>query len=154
MTAYVHPMHFSVNRDCASHSLDFERGGVDNVHTMHKKHYLREWRDHRGYTLEQVADRLEALAQQSQYLTPNGKKPIGTTSQNLGKVERGRVPYSQTLLEMLAEIYQTDPGSLLMRNPAADQAIYSIWDNIPPMQRETALIMLRGLAADRTGTAG
>ena len=121
---------------------------------VRKKHYLREWRDHRGYSLERVAEQLETLSHHHEFLRPDGKKAVGTTHQNLGKIERGVVPYSQTLLEMLAKIYNTDAGSLIIRNPQDPEAIYSIWDNIPASKREAALEMLTALATPKTGTNG
>jgi transcriptional regulator with XRE-family HTH domain len=56
------------------------------------RHFLRQWRKFRGYTLEQAAER------------------VGMTHQNLGKIERGKVPYNEMLLDLLADIYRTDRG--------------------------------------------
>lgn len=99
------------------------------------RHYLRQWRKFRGYTLEQVAER------------------IGMTHQNLGKIERGKVPYNETLLDILADIYRTDKGSLIMRDPTMPDAFWSIYDQLTQPQRvrlvETATEVLR-----RTGTDG
>lgn len=81
------------------------------------RHFLREWRKARHYTLEQVAER------------------IGTTHATLSRIERGKMPYNQDLLEVLADVYQTDPASLLMRNPASPDAIWSLWENLQPQQR-------------------
>lgn len=95
-----------------------------NVHTLHvtrqknpAKHYLRAWRKFRGRTLEAVAER------------------VGMTHQNLGKIERGKVPYNETLLEILAEIYQTDRGSLIMRDPTMKDPLWSIYDQLAVPER-------------------
>jgi hypothetical protein len=40
----------------------------------------------------------------------------------------GLQPYNQELLEALAELYRTDPASLIMRNPADPDAMWSLWD--------------------------
>jgi len=81
------------------------------------RHFLRQWRKFRGYTLEGVAER------------------IGMSHQNLGKVERGRVPYNETLLDLLADIYRTDRGSLIMRDPTIKDALWSILDQLAPPER-------------------
>lgn len=73
-----------------------------------QRHYLAEWRKFRGLTQERAADR------------------IGKTQAALSRYERGLTPYDQDILELLAEAYQTDPGSLLMRNPMVKDAPWSI----------------------------
>lgn len=97
-----------------------------------KRIFLREWREHRGLTLVQAAER------------------VGVTHGFLSKVERGKRNYTQELLEALAEAYRTDPASLLMRNPTDPEGIWSIWDQIPPSERPRAIDVLRALT--RTGT--
>lgn len=115
------------------------------------RHFLREWRNYRHLSLEKVTEHLRALAE----ARPNyGSKRIGATHGNLSRIERGEVPYSQPLLEMLAEIYQTDPASLIMRNPKDPDAIWSIWDQIEPLQRMHATDVLRTFVHKKTGTVG
>ena len=55
---------------------------------------------------------------------------------NLSKVERGLLPYNQELLERLADALNTDPASLLMRDPSDAGAIWSIWQNASPGERQ------------------
>jgi len=153
----VHSMHIGVNLKCAPHGVDWQGELVHNVHTMHtnrKPHYLREWREYRNYTLERAAAALEEVSQRAEFLVPDRKRPVGTTHQNLGKIERGTVPYSQTLLEMLAEVYGTDPGSLIMRDPTRPEAIFSIWENLSPAKQAEAISFLSFLAERRDGTNG
>jgi len=85
--------------------------------SKHRPTFLRQWRQHRGYSLDKLADRV-----------PMDKS-------NLSKVERGILPYNQDLLERLADALMTDPASLLMRNPANPAAIWSIWDQASPGER-------------------
>lgn len=82
------------------------------------RHFLRAWRKFRGYTLEQAAER------------------VGMTHQNLGKIERGKVPYNEVLLGLLAEVYRTDRGSLIMRDPTQKDSLWSIYDQLAPAERE------------------
>lgn len=94
-----------------------------DVHTLRMakpsspRHFLRQWRKFRGYTLEQAAER------------------VGMTHQNLGKIERGNVPYNETLLTILADVYRTDRGSLIMRDPSRPDPLWSIYDQLAPTER-------------------
>lgn len=83
----------------------------------HRPTFLRRWRQHRGYSLDQLAERV-----------PMDKS-------NLSKVERGILPYNQDLLERLADALMTDPASILMRDPTNAAAIWSIWDQASPGER-------------------
>jgi transcriptional regulator with XRE-family HTH domain len=82
------------------------------------RHFFRQWRKFRGYTLEQAAER------------------IGMSHQNLGKIERGRVPYNETLLGILADIYRTDRGSLIMRDPTRRDPLWTIYDQLAAPERQ------------------
>ncbi len=77
-------------------------------------HYLREWRERRGKTLVQAAEYLHM------------------THGTLSKIERGKVPYNQRLLEALAEYYECEPADLIIRDPSDPSGIWSIWDQAKP----------------------
>lgn len=99
-------------------------------------HYIRQWRKHRGLTLEQLAER------------------IGMTHQNLGKIERGKVAYTQPLLENLADALRCEPADLIVRDPSAPEGLWSIYDQLTPVQREQGMDLLKVIAGRKTGTAG
>lgn len=111
------------------HTLRMARGPTQ------PKHFLRAWRKFRGYTLEQAAER------------------VGMSHQNLGKIERGRVPYNETLLELLADIYRTDRGSLIMRDPSRPDPLWSIYDQLAPPERQKFADKVEE-ELKRTGTRG
>jgi transcriptional regulator with XRE-family HTH domain len=115
---------------------------VERVHTLRMskgksspRHFLRQWRKFRGYTLEHVAER------------------VGMTHQNLGKIERGKVPYNEPLLDALAEIYRADRGSLIMRDPNVKDALWSIYDQLAAPDRER-LVQRVEEELKKTGTHG
>lgn len=91
-----------------------------------QRHYLAEWRKFRGLTQERAADR------------------IGKTQAALSRYERGLTPYDQDILELLAEAYQTDPGSLLMRNPTSKDAPWTIENKLKGVPKER-LEMIEGV---------
>lgn len=94
--------------------------------------YLRQYRERKGLTLEQLADR------------------IGTTHATLSRIERGLQPYSQTMLEALAEELDTDPASIIMRDPTDPEGIWSVWDKAKPGER--AIIVDLAKTITKTGT--
>jgi transcriptional regulator with XRE-family HTH domain len=79
--------------------------------------YLRSWRKFRGYSLETAAEQIEM------------------SRENLGRIERGEVPYSQDVLEQLAEAYNCEVADLLIRDPLEPLGIWSIWDAAKPAER-------------------
>lgn len=103
-------------------------------------HFLREWRKHREMTLEGVAELVGEAT---------GK---GFTHASLGRIERGKQPYSQPVLEALAVIYRTDPASLLMRNPLDPDAIWSLWDQAKTAEQRTMIRELAATVVRKTGT--
>lgn len=94
--------------------------------TTRPRHFVKEWRKHRGYTQEQLAEMADVTH--------------GTISQ----LERGLINYTQPLLEKLAEALVTDPGSLVMRDPTqGDESLWSLWDQAKEGERRQLLDMAR-----------
>lgn len=114
-------------------------------------HFLREWRTKRDLSLEQVAERVVLLSQ-AQALADPTSRPLTMTHATLSRIERGKLPYNQYLLELLAEIYQTDIASLLMRNPEDPDGLWSIYDALAPVERRQVVEIAKTLK--RTGTGG
>lgn len=81
--------------------------------------FLKEWRKHRdNMTQEDLAER------------------VGMSVSNISQLERGLQGYSQEGLEALAEALRCEPGHLLTVNPLADTAIWSIWEQAKPAERQ------------------
>lgn len=97
-----------------------------------RRTYIRQWREHRGLTLEQLADRVE--------MTPS----------YLSMFERGQRGYTQNTLEALADALQTDAASLLMRDPKDEEAVWSIWEQAKPGERKMIVDIARTIT--KTGT--
>lgn len=98
--------------------------------------FIRQWRQHRGKTLVQVAEELHV------------------THGYLSKVERGKQPYNQELLERLAEIFRCEPVDLLIRDPSEPASIWSLWDRAKPGERRQIESVAEALMRGRTGTSG
>ena len=122
------------NRDCTPQAMEAVVAIFHNVRMAKTGHFLRAWRKHRNLTLEQAAER------------------VGTTHATLSRVERGKLPYNQALLEILADVYSTDPASLIMRDPSQPEGIWSIWDTLAPTEQRQVVEIAKTIK--RTGTGG
>ncbi len=94
---------------------------------QYRKTFVREWRNHRGLTLEQLAERIEMKASSLSYL------------------ERGQSGYTQGTLELIADALQTDAASLIMRNPQDQEAIWTLWDSASETQKLQISDVVRAL---------
>jgi transcriptional regulator with XRE-family HTH domain len=94
---------------------------------QYRKTFIREWRQHRGLTLEQLADRIDMKASTLSYL------------------ERGQSAYTQGTLEAIAHALQTDPASLIMRNPTDEDAIWSLWESASQAEKKQIADVVRVL---------
>jgi transcriptional regulator with XRE-family HTH domain len=67
---------------------------VQATRHQYRRTFIRQWRLHRGLTLERLAER------------------VGTTHASLSRIERGIQPYAQPLLEAIAEAHPEDIWSV------------------------------------------
>jgi transcriptional regulator with XRE-family HTH domain len=112
------------------------------------RHYLREWRIKSGLSLEAVTERLQAMSHQSSTLKPPSSR-VGVTHGNLSRIERGLVPYNQTLLELLAQVYDTDTASLIAGPPADSERIGSLWESLTTTEKAQAVEIIKLLKGKR-----
>jgi transcriptional regulator with XRE-family HTH domain len=106
---------------------------------QYRRTFIRQWRKHRGITLEQLSERLEAI-----------NPALGSTHASLSRIENGKQPYSQGLLEAIAEALATDVASLIMRDPSDPEGIWSVWDHAKPGERRMIVDIARTVV--KTGT--
>lgn len=99
--------------------------------------YLKEWRKHRHLTQEQVVNRLAAF---DDPLLPQ-------TTASLSRLENGKQPYGQRILEALAEIYDCDADHLIGRNPKMEGEVLDFFRGMPMEERKRALAVLEALRA-------
>lgn len=88
--------------------------------------FIRAWRKERGLTLAAVQDQLETL------------HGIEISEGQLSRIENGKSPYAQDLLEAIAHVLQTEPASLIMRDPARTE-FWSVYDTLDPVQRKAVI---------------
>lgn len=101
------------------------------------RHYVREWRQYRRLTQEQLAER------------------IGKTHGAISQLERGLVDYTQGMLEALAYALSCEPGDLLSVNPLMAGEVVDITALLrgaPDLVKQQALAAARAVL--QTGTGG
>lgn len=82
---------------------------------MSKKHYIKQWREFRGYSLRKLAARMEESP---------GEELLSFAS--IGRIENGKQPYTQQTLEALAFALDCKPYMLLTMNPLVDGEVIDI----------------------------
>ncbi len=115
-----------------------------------RRTYLKEWRKFRHLTQAQTISRIMELAGDMVEDDPALRVP--KTEASLSRIENGKQPYTQAVLEVLAEVYQTQPDYLIARNPTKEGKVLSILDKLSPEQYRQAEAVLEALA--RSGTEG
>lgn len=96
-------------------------------------HYLRQWREHKGMSLREMA------------------KEVGTSPSTVSDLETFRLQLSPKWLRRFAPVLDCQEGHIIDHDPNdLDSDIIDIWTRIAADDRPTALRMLEGLA--RTGT--
>lgn len=103
-----------------------------------RPNFIRQWREKKGLTLEALAARV-------------GEKIGGMTHASLSRIERGLQPYSQPIIEAIAdELTGGDVASLLERDPKDPEGIWTLWDQAKPGQRRMIVEVAKTIV--KTGT--
>lgn len=89
---------------------------------------LKEWLAFRNKTQEQLAEFL------------------GISRVQVSRIANGKRQYTQAFIEGAAEYLETDPVSLIIRDPTQTEAVWSIWDRIEPAKRDQALRVIETFA--------
>jgi len=108
-----------------------------NPKPARSRHFIREWRKHRGYSQEELAEL------------------VGVSTSSISQLETYKQGFTDTTLQALADALACQPGDLLMRNPLDDDAPWSIWDTVKkaaPQKRAEIIAVIETML--RTGTDG
>jgi transcriptional regulator with XRE-family HTH domain len=96
-------------------------------------HYMRAWREARGISLDEMTRR------------------IGLSKPSLSRIENGKTPYYQDVLEAYAEVLDCTPGDLLTRKPTDPEELWAVWDTLREEAKPVGIRLLKALAANGTG---
>lgn len=148
MASMYTPCTFAVKALCTWSGLKNHGALRQNVHMTHprpspkklKLTFIRQWRKHRGLTVVQLADRVRTI-----------NEALDTTHASISRIERGLQPYSQEVLEAIAEALLTTTANLLMRDPTDPDGIWSVWDQAKQGERRQIVEVAKTLLKTGTG---
>ena len=103
------------------------RGACEQNDGMSKRVFIREWRKYRGLTLMQLSQR------------------VGITQPSLSRIETGKQPYSQPILEALAEALACEPSDLIGRLPGAPNELTVLINRVPPDAVDAVTNMIKAI---------
>lgn len=83
--------------------------------------FLKQWRKHRGYTQDRLAEM------------------TGLSAPYISQLERGTRQYTQELLELFAEHLRCSPPDLIIRDPSDPEGMWSMWDGLKPVERRQVI---------------
>ena len=101
---FVHQAHIPRQAICTPDGMAVPASALHNVHMPKKdralgKTFLTEWRNASGMTLEALGEE------------------IGRSHATVSRIENQKQPYSQEILEAIAEVYECTPADLLSGPP-------------------------------------
>lgn len=104
----------------------------DTVQTRFKEpglrpNYIKQWRKKKGWSQGTLAD------------------AIGVSTATISQIENAKTPYNQGQLEGIAYVLGCEPADLLMRNPTDPSAIWSLWDQAKPAERQQIVRLFEAL---------
>lgn len=101
------------------------------------KTFIKQWRTKRGLSLRRLAARME--------VEPGGDEVISHVS--IGRIENGKQPYSQPILEALAQALGVTTGMLLESDPTKEGQVIDLVRRLDDAKRKQAIDYLKYLAS-------
>lgn len=98
--------------------------------------YLREWRLKKHLTQAQVVASLQSF----------DDPQLPTTEASLSRIETGKQPYSQRILEALADIYGREPWELIGRHPDKEGDVVDMLGRLNENQMRQAQAVIEALS--------
>lgn len=99
-----------------AYDVTMKRAGYVS-HDPHRT-FIREWRENRGLSQDRLVERVREYAE-------------SFSKSTLSRLENGKQPYTQPILEALAWALDCSPADLIMRDPGS--SIWSIMDELQSM---------------------
>jgi DNA-binding Xre family transcriptional regulator len=134
MGANVHQAHIAVKPTCAWSGMEQDLSSVHDMHmrtstkrktapkvpepTLFRATFMWHWRKKRGKTQEDMAEIL------------------GMTHGQLSKIENGKQPYNQHILETYAKVLECTVVDLLTRQPGEAEHVLSVWSKTDDRGRQ------------------
>lgn len=113
----MHPGIMIVNSAYAPGHLPHAATARDDMHMRKTRHFIKEWRLKKELNQAQLADK------------------AGVTQSMVSRVENGRSSYDEEFLERVAIAMNVTPADLIMRDPSDPEGLWSITDQLTPVER-------------------
>lgn len=112
--------------------------------------YIKEWRQHRGLTQQQLLDRLAVMAGDPK---PNEESLlVPTTGASLSRIENGKQNFNMATLVAIAEALDVEePGWLLSRNPLKEGVVVDFFQKLDEKEQAQASAVLEAMFGARAG---
>lgn len=82
-----------------------------------RRTFIREWRKYRGLSQDGLVDRVSEVVD-------------SFSKSSLSRLESGRQPYSQPILEALSIVLECEPQDLLTRNPKVEDPAWDLFAQV------------------------
>jgi transcriptional regulator with XRE-family HTH domain len=99
---------------------------------LYQRTFIRAWREYRDMSQEELADKV------GEYLSEKGISEKGYTYASIGRIENGRMPYSQPIMEGIAEALRVPVATLIAQPPPQEgeemppdqETLIRLWNDI------------------------
>ena len=99
---------------------------------IYQRTFIRAWREKRKMSQEELAARV------GEYLEENEISEKGYSYASIGRIENGRMPYSQPIIEGIAKALRVPVATLIALPPSDDnidappnqEALMTLWNNV------------------------
>lgn len=78
---------------------------------LYQRTFIKQWREYRELSQEELASAV------GEYLQERGISEKGYTYASIGRIENGRIPYSQPIIEGIAEALGVSVATLITTRP-------------------------------------
>lgn len=108
---------------------------VNRLRPLYQRTFIKPWREYREMSQEELAEKV------GEYLSEHGIRERGYTYASIGRLENGKMPYKQPVMEAIADALEVTVEILVSRPPPK-----------PPGERDpdTELRIMLGKADDDT----
>jgi len=101
---------------------------MDDTPSTHKpSHFLREWREHHGLSLGQMA------------------KATGFAKSTLSRIENDKRPYHKEIIEVYATVIGCTTGDLITHQPGDAAELWRVLDRCSQTERARALRLIKAI---------
>lgn len=89
---------------------------------LYQRTFIRAWREHREMSQEELAEKV------GEYLREQGITEKGYSYASIGRIENGRMPYSQPIMEGISDALGVPVATLIAQPPPREG------EEVPPDQ--------------------